>query len=367
MIKYTNGNSTTTSPHIIGVYGNTGATGAKGDKGDTGATGPQSPKGDKGATGPAGAAGKDGQMLYATCGTAAATAAKVASLAAGTLSLKAGVSVAVKFTYANTASSPTLNVAGTGAKAVYTQGVRYAYWAANATVVFTYDGSYWRVASEPVYANTATVGNPAGKNVLIDGTGIKLRDVANVLASFIEDKISFFDGGASLTFTRGTRDRLTMSAGEVEIDSGLNASLILGRVLDLVCDGYDIEAGVHFNGVGIGTALGIYYKSGDTENIEFRGASYLTTSNTDVTVTIPLSKSMKYASSISVSGVNIIVRQAGKYLAGSSSGGATSGFTTTVTKVNDNTVNIRIRFSKSIGGTNNDAVGVALNANLTFK
>lgn len=51
MIKYTNGSTTTTSPHIIGVYGNTGATGEKGDKGDTGATGPTGPKGDKGDAG----------------------------------------------------------------------------------------------------------------------------------------------------------------------------------------------------------------------------------------------------------------------------------------------------------------------------
>lgn len=157
VVTYTNGNKTTTTPHIIGVYGNTGATGATG------------------ATGPVGAAGKDGQMLYATSGTAAATAAKVATLASGSLTLKAGVTVAVKFTYANTASSPTLNVAGTGEKAIYTQGVRYAYWRANSTVVFTYDGSYWRVASEPVYANTATIGNPGGANVYLDSNTVNVR------------------------------------------------------------------------------------------------------------------------------------------------------------------------------------------------
>lgn len=154
VVTYTNGSKTTTAPHIIGVYGNTGNTGA------TGATG---------------ADGKDGQMLYATCGTAAATAAKVATLAAGSLTLKAGVTVSVKFTYSNTASSPTLNVAGTGAKAIYTQGVRYAYWRANSTVVFTYDGSYWRVASEPVYANTATIGNPGGANVYLDSNTVNVR------------------------------------------------------------------------------------------------------------------------------------------------------------------------------------------------
>ena len=208
-ITYTNGTVVNTTPCIIGTHGATGPQGAKGDKGNTGATGPQGPKGEQGekgntgatgpqgpkgdtgatgpqgptgpkgpqgATGPTGPKGSDGQMLYATCGTGASTIAKVATLAAGTLTLKAGVTVAVRFTYANTASSPTLNVAGTGAKAIYTQGVRYAYWAAGATVVFTYDGANWRVASEPVYASTATIGNPVGRNIYIDSTRVYVRN-----------------------------------------------------------------------------------------------------------------------------------------------------------------------------------------------
>lgn len=140
--------------------------------------------GAKGPQGPQGPAGADGQMLYATCGTASATAAKVATLALGTLTLKAGVSVTVRFTYANNSASPTLNINGTGAKAIYTQGVRYAYWAAGATVLFTYDGSYWRVASEPVYASVVTIGNPSGRNIYIEGQNISIRNGSTVLAKF---------------------------------------------------------------------------------------------------------------------------------------------------------------------------------------
>lgn len=140
-----------------------------------------------------GAAGADGQMLYATCATASATVAKVATLAAGTLTLKAGATVAVRFTNANNAASPTLNVGGTGAKAIYTQGVRYAYWAAGATVIFTYDGTYWRVASEPVYASTATIGNPGGFNIYIDGDSISIRDKSVAIASFTASQLNFTD------------------------------------------------------------------------------------------------------------------------------------------------------------------------------
>lgn len=205
-------------PTTVGAYtwskikGETGAKGEKGDKGATGATGPQGVKGDTGATGPqgvkgntgpqgpqgpqgqTGTAGKDGQMLYATCDTAAGTVAKVASLAAGTLSLKAGATVAVKFTYANTASSPTLNIAGTGTKAMYIQGVRDVYWTDGATVTFTYDGINWRVASEPVYAPTATIGNAAGFNVFIDGTSVQVRKGTEELASFKGDEIRLGEG-----------------------------------------------------------------------------------------------------------------------------------------------------------------------------
>lgn len=186
-----------------GATGATGPQGPQGVKGDTGATGPQGPQGVKGNTGPqgpqgpqgqTGTAGKDGQMLYATCDTAAGTVAKVASLAAGSLSLKAGATVAVKFTYANTASSTTLNIAGTGAKAMYIQGVRDVYWTDGATVTFTYDGTNWRVASEPVYAPTATIGNAAGFNVYVDGTSVQVRKGSEELASFKGDEIRLGEG-----------------------------------------------------------------------------------------------------------------------------------------------------------------------------
>lgn len=181
-------------PGPTGETGATGATGPQGPQGAKGDTGPQGPQGPTGPQGQTGDAGKDGQMLYATCDTAAGTVAKVASLAAGTLSLKAGATVAVKFTYANTASSPTLNIAGTGTKAMYIQGVRDVYWTDGATVTFTYDGINWRVASEPVYAPTATIGNAAGFNVFIDGTSVQVRKGTEELAFFKGDEIRLGEG-----------------------------------------------------------------------------------------------------------------------------------------------------------------------------
>ena len=217
-----------------GATGPQGEQGEKGEKGETGETGATGPQGEQGEKGDKGDPGKDGKMLYATSDTAASTAAKVATLTSGTLTLTAGVTVAVKFTYANTSLYPTLNINGTGAKKVYTNGLHSAYWSANQTAVFTYDGANWQVASSPVYASTVTVGNSAGHNIYIDGDSIDIRTGTTVNARFTEDVIDLgmnsestvisLHGGTNRIFTLPTaydgvemviqaKDRLFISTG----------------------------------------------------------------------------------------------------------------------------------------------------------
>ena len=129
------------------------------------------------------------QTVYATSSTSASVAAKVATVQSGTMSLVEGAVVQVTFTNQNTASSPTLNVGGTGARSIRTLGTPYAYWAAGATVLFVYDGTYWQVASTPVYASTTTVGNPLDSNVYINSSGLYLRDGSSNLAAVLPDRI----------------------------------------------------------------------------------------------------------------------------------------------------------------------------------
>ena len=89
-----------------------------------------------------------GSTLYGTCSTAAATAAKVVTCADFT-TLITGVTIHVKFTYANGVASPTLNVNSTGAKNIYRYGTTApstsaaSSWQAGSVVEFTYDGSAW--------------------------------------------------------------------------------------------------------------------------------------------------------------------------------------------------------------------------------
>ena len=85
---------------------------------------------------------------YATCSTAAGTAAKVVSLAGFTL--VTGAKVTVRFTVTNTAANPTLNVGGTGAKAIQYRNaaITAGALAANRTYEFVYDGSSWELVGD---------------------------------------------------------------------------------------------------------------------------------------------------------------------------------------------------------------------------
>lgn len=101
---------------------------------------------------------------YGTCSTAAATAAKTVALTGFTL--VAGARVQVKFTVTNTASSPTLNVNSTGAKAIMYRGsaITAGYLAANRVYEFVYDGTNWELIGDINTDHTYTA-----------DTGIKLN------------------------------------------------------------------------------------------------------------------------------------------------------------------------------------------------
>lgn len=91
-----------------------------------------------------------GSTAYGYCQTAAATADKVVDMTGFTLST--GATIFVKFQYANTAASATLNVNNTGAKLIKRYGTTApsgttagtsGQWSAGAVVTFTYDGTNW--------------------------------------------------------------------------------------------------------------------------------------------------------------------------------------------------------------------------------
>lgn len=105
-----------------------------------------------------------GSCYFGTCDTAATTAAKVVTITnASGFNLVPGATVAVKFTNANSVSSPTLNVNNTGAisirgRADAVLSSSQDWWIAKTVVQFIYDGTYWKVIdSLKVYAGATRV------------------------------------------------------------------------------------------------------------------------------------------------------------------------------------------------------------------
>ena len=92
--------------------------------------------------------GEDSISKYGVCTTSAGTAAKAATVVSIASPLRTGTTVCIKFSNANTAANPTLNISSTGAKPVVWKGLALAstqYWSANDVVQFVYDGTNWVV------------------------------------------------------------------------------------------------------------------------------------------------------------------------------------------------------------------------------
>lgn len=113
-----------------------------------------------------------GEIVYCECTDSASTVAKTATVVTGTFSsLTTGAQVAVKFTYTNTSTNPTLNVAGTGAKAIMRGGTAHVgtntneSWGAGTVVFLLYDGSVWNIVG---WLNTTYTGGTGAQ--IITGT-----------------------------------------------------------------------------------------------------------------------------------------------------------------------------------------------------
>ena len=170
---------------------------------------------------------------YGTCSTAASTTAKIVSCAG--FELYTGATVSVKFTYTNTASKPTLNVNGTGAKAIYAYGEtlsstsRYN-WPVGAVVSFVYDGAYWRMSEGGAYSKIVqaaesiqmSVTNGADKSTLqLSGNYIEAQSVT---IKFTGDVVFKSDLGSSgSTTVNGSR----ISGGTLKLGGRSNGNGVM--------------------------------------------------------------------------------------------------------------------------------------------
>lgn len=128
--------------------------------------------------------------------------------------------VAVKFTYANTAASPTLNVNSTGAKSIAAYGTTALpinAWAAGATVVFVYDGTRWIM-------NTALAS--------------RLATARTILTNLASTTAASFDGSANAA--PGVSGTLGLGNGGTGVTSLDALKTLLG-----ISDGVQIEVGTY--------------------------------------------------------------------------------------------------------------------------
>lgn len=134
-------------------------------------------------------------ITYASCSTSAGTATKTATITAGTFTLATGVKVTVKFTYANTASYPTLNIGSTGAKYIYWHGSYLAssqYWEAGAVLDFVYNGSQWELIG---IAKDNSGGSYTLSSFGITATSTELNTLDGITATVTE--LNYCDGVTS--------------------------------------------------------------------------------------------------------------------------------------------------------------------------
>ena len=111
----------------------------------------------------------DGKTLYGTCDTAAGTTTKSVVCSEAT-SLYAGLTITVKFSTANTALVPALNVNSLGVKNIWVENAitstsNCLFWNTNALITFVYDGTQWLVVDQPTsyYASCSTAAATAAK------------------------------------------------------------------------------------------------------------------------------------------------------------------------------------------------------------
>ena len=366
--------------------------------------------------------GADGKMLFGTCSTGASTAAKTTSITG--FSLYTGVVVAVTFTYANTAASPTLNVSSTGDKAIKLNGAAYSYWLAGATVNFVYDGTCWQVCSTPIYGSEATIGNPAAYNVFINGSSFAFRygnsTTAPRLAYFDDDEIrlgenstasviKLCNGAGSIRAYNSSNSAqgIVLNGGATNVPQvALNHQGVSLKATntsdaqyqsDVTCWSNDqglelfsnvnLSAKVHTGKLNLEayynsdivfrvgsdsgncTAWSPYYKDGETLSVkDCRTAGFVTNSSKDIYFMVPLTKPVISGSTaavtMSVSSVKLQLRQNGNYTHGTSSAIAPSS--ATATYVPGVGIHMKCTMSATTSAINNDVIGVDFSGTFTF-
>ena len=223
--------------------------------------------------------GSANRVNYGTCSTAAATAAK--TVACTGFALVTGAEITVKFTVTNTASSPTLNVNSTGAKAIYYNGaaISAGYLKANKTYSFRYNGTQYDLVGD-IDTNTTYSLSSFG----VTATAAELNKLDGVTATATE--LNYVDG-----VTSNIQTQLNGKAASSHTHSGTQVTgLTASRALVSNSSGQVTVSAV--------TSTELGYLDGVTSAIQTQLNNKMATSN--VTSTINSSNASKVPTSQAV-------------------------------------------------------------------
>lgn len=169
---------------------------------------------------------------YAKCSTAAATAAKTATITKGTFALVAGTRVTVKFDNVNTGSNPTLNINSTGAKNIFSKGTQITTDSNKAllagAVDFVYDGTQWNLVGNYIDTNTCSVTGVKGSAESTFRTGQVSISPANLGISATTTSVTV----GSTTFNKYVHPHFdSATAAAIKVGRDTDGHVMLGSAL----------------------------------------------------------------------------------------------------------------------------------------
>ena len=193
---------------------------------------------------------------FATCSTAAATQAKTVDVTG--FNLVTGARVTIKFTVTNTAANPTLNVNGTGAKAIKYRGsaISTGYLAANRVYEFVYDGTDYLFMGDINTDSNTTYS--AGSGLQLNGTQFKHKNAVTAGTAKGDDSKTLGFGGTftvpSVTYdseghiTGKGSTTMTMPSAPTSVSGNAGSATKLATARNFSITGAATAAAVSFNG-----------------------------------------------------------------------------------------------------------------------
>lgn len=174
---------------------------------------------------------------YGTCGTAAGTAAKSASISG--VVIFAGTTVNLNMSKNNTANKATLNVSSTGAKYIYygtsstTPTTSNGYgWHAAETAPFIFDGQFWRYVNSMTSYTAVQSAKTATNYIYASSDGIKIANASPSSATTYQHQTAT---GTDFVVAGAVRNRIngngmTLYDGNGTADSNIVANFAANLV-----------------------------------------------------------------------------------------------------------------------------------------